>query len=48
MPYGAGTYGKQVGRPSNAQKASGKSSLKDVIAKREGKKKQMPMNMKKA
>tara|TARA_R110000824_G_scaffold114740_6_gene265457 strand:- start:743 stop:889 length:147 start_codon:yes stop_codon:yes gene_type:complete len=48
MPYGAGTYGKQVGRPSNAQKNSGKSSLKDAIVKREIKKNQMPTNMKKA
>jgi|TARA_B100000085_G_scaffold239561_1_gene229567 hypothetical protein len=28
MPYGKGTYGKQVGRPSNNQKATVKPKVK--------------------
>jgi len=33
MPYGPGTYGKQVGRPPDTQKAAGKSqpSSRDLL-----------------
>ena len=33
MPYGPGSYGKQLGRPTDAQKAAGKSqpSSRDLL-----------------
>ena len=42
MPYGAGTYGKQVGRPSNDQKDMGKSPLKNAISNQVASKKAKP------
>jgi len=42
MPYGAGTYGKQVGRPSNNQKDMGKSPLKNAISNQVASKKGNP------
>lgn len=40
MPYGTGTYGKQVGRPSDNQKD--KSPLKDAISNQVASKKANP------
>ena len=42
MPYGAGTYGKQVGRPSNNQGSVGKSPLKNAISNQVASKKANP------
>ncbi len=33
MPYGKGTYGSKVGRPSKAAKAKGKATMKKVKKK---------------
>jgi len=39
MPYGKGTYGSKVGRPSKAEKAKGKSKAKGKpVMKKKGKK----------
>jgi hypothetical protein len=46
MPYGPGTYGKQVGRPSESQKGDSKP-LQVAIANQINKKKPAPTNMKK-
>jgi len=42
MPYGAGTYGKQVGRPSNNEKDMSKSPLKNAISSQVASKKAKP------
>ena len=38
MPYGKGTYGKQVGRPSVTNTIKKSSPLKDELVRRETKK----------
>jgi hypothetical protein len=38
MPYGKGTYGKQVGRPPVTNTIKKSSPLKDVLVKREAEK----------
>ena len=48
MPYGAGTYGKQVGRPSNDQINVGKSPLKNAISNQVASKKDKPPLYKKS